>query len=61
MTPNTEYLYRLIDKGYNTPKKLMAATDRVKGTISNQLMYLEATALSNLALKANSFSLLVYG
>jgi len=43
MTPSTEYLYRLISKGYNTPKKLMAATNRVKGTISNQLMYLETT------------------
>jgi len=45
MTPATEYIYRLIRKGYNTPRKLMTATHRVKGTISNQLMYLEATGM----------------
>jgi len=45
MTPHTEYIYRLISKGYNTPRKLMAATSSVRGTISNQLMYLETQGM----------------
>jgi len=41
MTPATEYIYRLIGAGYNTTRKLIGITGRVRGTIGNHILYLE--------------------